>query len=191
MRAQGPSALARGAGPTKRMAVGSFQPQRSQGRTFGNLLVSPQRNQLCKKCNRLHWGPCMMAIETCYWCGQFGHFNKDCMGKGFTQKPLASARVYALVPEESEVVTSNAPILRFEASILFDLGATHSFVSITFVRLSRFVVRTLELGLAITTLVGKTVACKHVVCECPVGIRGRVLLANLVVLPMFSYDVIF
>jgi hypothetical protein len=59
-----------------------------------------------------------------------------------------------------------------------------------FVRLSRLVVRTLEPGLAITTLVGKTVACKRVVCECPIGICGRVLPANLVVLPKFSYDVI-
>jgi hypothetical protein len=31
---------------------------------------------------------------------------------------------------------------------------------------------------------------KHVVCECPVSICGGVLPANLVILPMFSYDVI-
>jgi hypothetical protein len=87
-------------------------------------------------------------------------------------------------------VTSTTPILGFEASVLFDLGATHSFVSIVFVRLSTLVVRTLELGLAVTTPLGKTVVYKCVVCECPVSICGRVLLANLVVLPMFSYDVI-
>jgi hypothetical protein len=34
------------------------------------------------------------------------------------------------------------------------------------------------------------VVCKRVVCECPVSICGRVLPANLVVLPMFSYDII-
>jgi hypothetical protein len=54
-------------------------------------------------------------------------------------------------------VTGTAPILEFEASVLFDSRATHSFVSIVFVRLSRLVVRTLELGLAVTTPVGKTV----------------------------------
>ena len=81
-------------------------------------------------------------------------------------------------------------ILGFEASVLFHLGATHSFVSIMFVRLSKLVVRTLEPSLAVTTPVGRTIVCKHVVCECPVSICGRVLPANLVVLPMFSYDVI-
>ena len=112
------------------------------------------------------------------------------MGKGVTQKPLAPARVYALVLEEPEVVIGTTPILGFKASVLFDSGDTHSFVSIMFLRLPRLVVQTLKLGLAVTTLVGKTVVCKHVVCECPIGIYGRVLPANLVVLSMFSYDII-
>jgi hypothetical protein len=116
------------------------------------------------------------------------------MGKGVAQKPLASTQVYALVLGEleggSKVVTSTAPILGFEASILFDSRATHSFVSIVFIRSSRLVVRTLEPGLAVTTPIGKTVVCKHVVCECLIIICGRVLPANLVVLPTFSYNII-
>jgi hypothetical protein len=116
------------------------------------------------------------------------------VGKGVAQKPLALARAYALVLEEPEggsEVVIGTPILGFEASVLFDSRATHSFVSIMFIRLSRLVMRTLELGLAVTTPIGKTVVYKHVICECPVSIYGRVLPANLVVLPMFSYDVIF
>jgi hypothetical protein len=62
------------------------------------------------------------------------------------------------------VVSSTTPILGFEASILFDSGATHSFVSIMFIRLSILVVQNLKLGLAITTPVGKIVVCKCVVC---------------------------
>ena len=87
-------------------------------------------------------------------------------------------------------MTSTAPILGFKASVLFDSRATHSFVSIVFIRLSRLAVRTLDPGLVVTTPVGKTVVCKRAVCECPVSIYGRVLPTNLVVLPMFSYDVI-
>jgi hypothetical protein len=87
-------------------------------------------------------------------------------------------------------VKGTVPVLRFEASVLFDSGSTHSFLSTVFIRLSRLVVRTLEPGLDVTTPVGKTVVCKRVVCECPVSICGRVLPANLVVLSLFSYDVI-
>jgi hypothetical protein len=72
-----------------------------------------------------------MATGTCYRCGQFGHFSKDCVGKGVAQKPLAPAKVYVLVLGEpeggSEVVTGTALILGFEALVSFDSGATHSF----------------------------------------------------------------
>jgi hypothetical protein len=87
-------------------------------------------------------------------------------------------------------VTSTVPILGFDASILFDSRATHSFISFMFVRLSRLVVRTLEFGLAETTSVGKTVVCKRVVYECPISICGSVLPANLVVLHIISYDIV-
>jgi hypothetical protein len=87
-------------------------------------------------------------------------------------------------------VIGTAPILEFEASALFDLGATHFLVSIVFVRLSRLVIRTLEPGLAVTTPIRKTVVCNRVICECLVSICGRVLPTNIVVLPMFSCDVI-
>jgi hypothetical protein len=135
-----------------------------------------------------------MATGTCYCCGQFGNFSKDCVGKGVAQKPLALARIYTLVPGEpeggSKVVIGTAPILGFEASVLFNSRAIHSFLSIVFVRLSKLVVRTLKLVLAVITPVGKTMVSKCVVCECPVSICERVLPANLVVLPMFSYNVI-
>jgi hypothetical protein len=73
---------------------------------------------------------------------------------------------------------------------LFDSAATHSFVSIMFIRLSRLVVQTLKPSLAVTTSVGKTMVCKRVVCECPISICESVLPANLAVLPMINYDVI-
>jgi hypothetical protein len=50
-------------------------------------------------------------------------------------------------------------ILRFEASVLFDLWVTHFFISIMFVTLSRLVVQNLEPSLAVTTPIGKTVVC--------------------------------
>jgi hypothetical protein len=66
------------------------------------------------------------------------------MSEGNAQKPLASAKVYVLVPRElegrSQVVTGIVPILGFEALVLFDSAATHSFISIILVRLSRLVV---------------------------------------------------
>jgi hypothetical protein len=99
-----------------------------------------------------------------------------------------------LVPGEleggSKVVIGIVPIFGFEASILFDSRATHSFISNMFVKLTKLIVQTLEPSLVVNTPVGKIVVCKLVVCGCPISICGRVLPANLVALPMNSYDVI-
>jgi hypothetical protein len=61
-------------------------------------------------------------------------------------------------------VIGTVPIFGFEASILFDSRATHSFVSIMFVKLTKLIVQTLEPSLVLNTPVGKTVVCKLVVC---------------------------
>jgi hypothetical protein len=56
-RTQGTGTSVEGARPAKRMAVGSFPPQRPQGCTSGNSPTSSQRTQtskLCKKCNCVH-----------------------------------------------------------------------------------------------------------------------------------------
>jgi hypothetical protein len=56
-RAQGLGTSAGGARLAKMMAVGSFLAHRSQGHTFGNPPISPQKSQipeLYRKCNRVH-----------------------------------------------------------------------------------------------------------------------------------------
>jgi hypothetical protein len=69
-------------------------------------------------------------------------------GQGSCSEAVSASSSYAIVLGEpkrgSKVVTGTASILGFEASVLFDLGAAHSFISIVFVRLSRLVVRTLK-----------------------------------------------
>jgi hypothetical protein len=202
-----------GVGINKRMAVGGHQFQRPPlDRAPVAPQYRPQQNQqsqqtqkgqapaLCRQCNRVHWGACRAGSGTCFKCGQFGHFSKECTAKGVAplqgnvQKPLVPARMYAFgsegLAEGSEVVTGTIPITGFEASVLFDSGATHSFISSTFVRLSRLAVRPLDVGLAVATPVGKTVVCKSAVCGCPLSICGKILPANLVVFAMFGYDVI-
>jgi hypothetical protein len=103
-------------------------------------------------------------------------------------------RVYSLIPGklegDTDAVTNTLPIFGFKALVLFDLGATHSFVYNMFVKLSRLSVRPLEFGLVVATPAEETVVRKRVVCGRPVSIYGRILPANLVVLALQGYDVI-
>jgi hypothetical protein len=139
-------------------------------------------------------------MGTCYWCGQFGHFNMDCTAKvgaswqGNALRPFLTMQIHSLVPKESErdteVVTGTIPIFGFKVSVLFDSGATHSFLSIMFIKLSRLSVRTVEVGLKVATTVGKTVTCSRIARGCPITIKGRTFQANLIVLPLHGYNVI-
>ncbi|GLT53839.1 hypothetical protein SLA2020_270810 [Shorea laevis] len=137
-----------GVGIDKRMAVGGHQFQRPP---LDRVLVAPQyRPQqnhssqqaqkglapaLCCQCNRVHWEVCRAGSGTCFKCGKFGHFSKECTAKGAAptqgnkQKPLVPAQMYAFrsegLVEGSEVVTDTIPTTGFEASVLFDSRTTH------------------------------------------------------------------
>lgn len=92
--------------------------------------------------------------------------------------------------EGLEVVTGTVLITGFEASVVFDSGASHSFISSTFVRLCSFTVRPQDVGLAVATPVGKTVLCKSAVCSCRLSICGKIHPKNLVVFTIFGSDII-
>lgn len=70
----------------------------------------------------------------------------------------------------NDVVTSILPLFSRHSSILFDLGATHSFVSNTYARLSGEAPEPLDCSLIVATLVGDHVVCNSVLRGCPVKI---------------------
>jgi hypothetical protein len=92
--------------------------------------------------------------------------------------------VYALTPVDTkvsnEVVTSTLLIASCNATMLFDSGATHSFVSCSFTKNCGLESELLDVNLAVATPVGKTVVCTSVVSSCPISMQGHVMPANLV-----------
>ena len=107
-----------------------------------------------------------MATGTCYQYGKSGTSARIAWARELLKNPwhqLVYVRVLGEPEGGSEAMTGISPILGFEALAFFDSRATHSFISIMFIRLSRRIVQTLEPSLVETTPVGKTVICKHVV----------------------------
>jgi hypothetical protein len=170
-----------------------------------------QENQkpLCTKCGKSHFGNCSPGTGTCYRCGQSGHFQRNCpVAAAGAQKPQGSnsqpkqptqARVYSLTPgsaddeeneENADVVTGTIPLFGSLACTLFDSGATHSFVSAAYAKLSCMKIEPLRRNISVVTPIGDSLTCRKVVENCPIVIGGRTLPANLVVFDMLGYDVI-
>jgi hypothetical protein len=112
-------------------------------------------------------------------------------------RPIAPARVYALTPENvqseknaTDMVTSKIPLFDSIACVLFDSGATHSFISSSYVKLRRLSTEPLEHNICVATPVGDAIIYRKCVDNSPIEIEGKILPAKLAVFGMLGFDVI-
>jgi hypothetical protein len=119
----------------------SYTPQQSHSQGGGEQCPS------CQKCGRMHYGNCLYWQLGCYKWGKHEHIARDCRNPAnnqANQNPLegqrttSPARMYALTPGDAitsnNVVSGTLSISSGRAFVLFNLGATHSFVSYCFAK---------------------------------------------------------
>ncbi|XP_062164965.1 uncharacterized protein LOC133871551 [Alnus glutinosa] len=175
----------------------------NHGAKFEESISTPFNSMLCSKCNCPHQGQCHMGTNMCFQCGQTRHFVRDCprvkegdrpQQKGSGQKQVTQARVYALTPGDvktkNEVVTGTLPLFSSRAVVLFDSGATHSFISASYVRRYSLNIELLGIGVVVSTPVGKFVIFTKIVRKSPIHIDGRTLLADLIIFDIHGFDII-
>jgi len=119
-----------------------------------------------------------------------------------SQGSRAQARVYSLRPggekeegdegdeEDADVVTGTIPLFGKLASTLFDSGATHSFISSTYVKLCSMTTQPLNQNITVSTPIRNVVTCRKFIENCPIDIEDRVLPANLAMFQMLGFDII-
>jgi hypothetical protein len=192
--------------PPERQAMGGSSSRapvkRSVPQSYRNL-----KNPPCSKCGKPYPGIYKLGTSSCFRCGKTGHYVKDYpMDATESQKALAisyqptqptQALVYSLTSESVategnniNVVTGTIPLYGNLACVLFDSGATHSFISSTYVKLCNLSTRPLEQNISVSTLVGSVVTCRKCVKNCPILLGGRTLLAKLVVFGILGFDII-
>jgi hypothetical protein len=91
----------------------------------------------------------------------------------------------------TNVVTGIIPLFGSVACILFDSGATHSFISSNYMEMCKLSTEPLDQNICVATSVGDAITCWKCVDNCPIVIEGKTLPPKLAIFSMLIIDVIF
>ena len=165
---------------------------RPQSLSSGGFNPQLPPNVKCFRCGGLHrirFCPYPTPNVTCDKCHKYGHATKDCrvrfgvpsfsgvpqVKQNDNQKPRAAERVFAVsgavASQSDSLVRGICFIQGTQLSVLFDSGATHSFISVDCVKKLNLPVRELDVELVVSTPTEGTIITSSVCAECPVIIN--------------------
>ncbi|KAK1560346.1 hypothetical protein Q3G72_025572 [Acer saccharum] len=159
----------------------------------------------CQRCGRSHSGECYINTGACFGCGKSDHKIKDCpkrrsssvissINEAQQKKPKTQGRVFAITEQDAhasnDVVSGTLSLFCREATVLFDSGATHSFVSCAFSTYANKPAEPLDLCMTIGTPTGDSMLVEQVFKSCLISVGGRDFLVDLLPLKMRDFDII-
>jgi len=126
--------------------------------------------------------------------GGRGQRGRGAGDRGQIQQGQGHARVFALTQQDAQasntVVSGILPICSFEAKVLFDTGATHSFVSPYFAMRLDKQPTLLKSPISVCTPLDELILVKYVYLDCEIEIGDKIFMGDLNVLDMIDFDVI-
>ncbi|KAK2449583.1 hypothetical protein QL285_008768 [Trifolium repens] len=159
---------------------------------------SPRSPRKCLEYGSHHSGICMKGQGICYYCRKPGHMRNECpelkkqSGSGGPSR--GKGRIYSL---DGQMVKSNNNLImdvcllgQSEVLVLFDCGATNSFISVDcVVRLGLPSVPLIP-PMTVAVATGGKVTSKRVCQNCPVLVGSKVYHIDLICLPIKDLDVV-
>jgi hypothetical protein len=91
----------------------------------------------CRKCGKAHSGECKQGTDSCFACGQSGHFVANCPNRRNKGKDgdttMSRGRVYSLDRKKAQanedLIGGMCFLGQNPVKVLFDCGASRSFIS--------------------------------------------------------------
>ncbi|KAI3786536.1 hypothetical protein L1987_40286 [Smallanthus sonchifolius] len=160
---------------------------------------------MCYKCGKPgHYSRDCIKDVKCQRCGRYEHLTRDCRktrqsGSGKEkeaerEQPKARTRAYALTEEEArgnpDVVSGMFLVNDEHAAILFDSGASKSFISNAFSRKLDCTINTIVKSFSVQTVVGKNPAVFQVTEDCIIEIEGHKFPSRLFLLTLGGFDIV-
>ena len=155
-------------------------------------------NIACARCGKDHGDrPCRAGLRVCYICGLPDHYAKDYpqkKEKGPTLRPQLKGRVFALndkdLTQDPSLIQGKCLIRDHSLIVLYDSGATHSFISELCVGMLDLPISELPYELLVSTPTGDKVLTSTICLNCPIIFYHYTSTVDLICMPMTGIDVI-
>nr|XP_027192748.1 uncharacterized protein LOC113787770 [Cicer arietinum] len=160
----------------------------------GQALIS--KNKGCENCGFNHGDQsCPAARITCLKCGKVGHYARCCKSEGQARsRPQNQGRVVTLqgeeVNESDGLIKGMGFIKNKKIIILFDSGATYSFISLSCVKALQLTISCLPFDLCVTTPAEKNLTTSTACLNSTLVYQNVPYNVDLICLPLSGLDVI-
>ncbi|XP_050897961.1 uncharacterized protein LOC127104858 [Lathyrus oleraceus] len=154
----------------------------------------PNQPPQCQVCKKYHFGKCTVSGIRCFTCQREGHMSRECPQNKNQMQGRSVGRVYTLEARKAKsnnaLIAGTCLVNDHPCFVLFDCGATHSFVSIRCMKRLGLQAIPLSPPMVVTTAMDDVVETPLICENCSLSVNGRVFQIDLICLPLKKVDVV-